>query len=685
MAGKQHTTAQDLIAEKSVQPMARQVMLEQEAAKRAGELETNVAQAGLEGSTVKTSSAVDAIRADAAATRPITSLAKRQQRELNDLASTIAKSEEMSVGELDDAIQQLDAMVNKAKAGKAPFEHIAKAKVHLRNLRDNFANVNEQTVADVQVPDKGLFTAAPEDTLVEPAPREIAGIRDAHGNVKPVEGYSQMKAKQHRDMVLREFSNSRALGGGAFEPTTLKALPVMSKPTVDKGIFNPQTPEEIVGSITPKVDLSVPQHNAIKGNIRSIGRTGDPGGAEEIRSLACRVGPGMEKKLEIIQQLDDADALASALGRTINGVSARGGNVGAFFDRKQLFRAVPTLKSMGGGLPGRPSGVASDSAVKRLKEFVKLRVMGAGDPVPGNPVEVMPRPSKDILAGHQKAMRGASAAVTPQEQEAVKRFTHGYDQTMRGLQQGKRDAELAAGHPRGEQHVAEARESLPHLESYIKKMPPAREVPYVYRGIALSKADADAMLKQGIISADPSGKAVTSVSADPIVARSHATRNTGDGQVGIQLKLKHRSAVGASPFASEQMKVEKELLLPGSARFRVTKRYADKSQPGQYIIEAEETAPLGEAAGEVANKVVGAAKAGAKAGGREAMERFRGKKDKQTTFMPDMPSLNMRGGLPSRVIGGARDDSERTEPDFSPEEEAFWLKVIDNLSKDTGK
>jgi hypothetical protein len=450
-AGKARTTAQDMIAEGSVQPMARQVMYEQEAAKRGAELQTNIAQAGLEGKTVPGSLAAEAIRADAMAIRPITSAAKAQRRELLSMASRLRSAGDLTAEQLDDFLRQVDDAAGQGKATKAPVEHLNNASKHLRNLRDRFANPDEEFT---------IVEGAP-DTVV--TPKKVAGIRDSDGNVKVVEGYSELKARQHKDRVIQEFKNARALGGGNVTPQAMSAEPVLAE--VGPG----QNVDDVLSGITPKVKLNLPQHNAIKANIRKIAKPDDLADTEEMLALAKRVGPGMERKLRIIQQLDDADALASALGRTINGVSARGGNLGAFFDRKQLFRAVPTLKGLSGGLPPRSSGAASESAVARFKEFIKRRL--------------------------------------------------------------------------------------------------------------------------------------------------------------------------------------------------------DKGAPS-----------LAQEAGQVASRVPGAAGkavAGFKSGLRSP--------DKQTTFMPSLPSLGLRAGLPTRVVGAALDKPDKSTAEFSPEEEDFWMQVMDNLAKDAAK
>lgn len=222
----------------------------------------------------------------------------------------------------------------------------------------------------------------------------------------------------------------------------------------------------------------------------------------------------------------------------------------------------------------------------------------AGPPVDASPLHVLPRPSQEQLAAHMATMRNAAPSVTPEEAEAVRRFTHGYDQSIRDLQRGASASDIASRHPRGDAHAQEAASSVAQLESYMAKMPKATEIPYVYRGITLPERDLKTLLRTESFTVDPThGAAVTSVSADPVVARSFVARNLEPGQRGVVFKIKHRSAVGTGDFASPQMAVEKELLMPGSARLRVVRRYNDTSTPGQLIIEAEEVA--GKAGGSV--------------------------------------------------------------------------------------
>lgn len=257
-----------------------------------------------------------------------------------------------------------------------------------------------------------------------------------------------------------------------------------------------------------------------------------------------------------------------------------------------------------------------------------------------NPVEVLPRPTKAQIAAHRATMQQAAANVTPEEAEAVRKFTRGYDQSIRAMQRGSGDNTIAGQNPRGMEHAAEARAALPLLDSYMKKMPPATDVPVVYRGIVVPRNEADALLKNPEILADPTGRiATTSVSADPIVARSFVARNLEGDKVGIVLKLHHKSAVGAGDFADPKMQVEKELLLPGKARFNVIKRYSDASTPGQFIIEAEEIA-------EKATPIAGIRDAEGNVKATEGYSALKTRQSKMRRFHEDM---NEQMGLPREL------------------------------------
>jgi hypothetical protein len=101
----------------------------------------------------------------------------------------------------------------------------------------------------------------------------------------------------------------------------------------------------------------------------------------------------------------------------------------------------------------------------------------------------------------------------------------------------------------------------------------------------MSPEQATSMLESGIIDLGPS---VSSVSADPVVARSFLARNLEDGQVGVTLKIKGSSARSIQSAADARVQVEKELLQPGGTRLQITGRFRDESNPGNWIVTARE-------------------------------------------------------------------------------------------------
>lgn len=434
LAASKRTTAQDLISEDAVQPLAHQALLDQEEALRQVNQATNVAQTKLEGASVDPKPTANAIRAEAQSEPAITSQAKAQRRQLLDLADSLDKAGPLTPEKLDVIMRQVDDAAKHGRGSSAPVEHYNFAGKKLKELRDQFAHMDEQTVADVVPPeDKGLFTVDQDPTIAEPQARVIAGIRDPEGGVKPVEGYSELKARQYKDRKLQAFKNARALGiSDAKGSIDLKAEPVFSEPIVDKGLFNPETPEEVVSKIKPKVSLNTEQHGAIKRSVRNIARPDNLADTEETLSLAKRAG--IEPQLRVIQRLDDTDKLASALGGAIKGVSARGGNLGAFLSTKQLFRTVPTLKSLSGGLPSAPSTEASGWSVNRLKEFVsqfpnrlpkaaKMAAEGARKGLGSKDVQATFMPSKPSLGLRAGLPARALSAEQDKPSESKEKFS----------------------------------------------------------------------------------------------------------------------------------------------------------------------------------------------------------------------------------------------------------------------
>jgi hypothetical protein len=209
-----------------------------------------------------------------------------------------------------------------------------------------------------------------------------------------------------------------------------------------------------------------------------------------------------------------------------------------------------------------------------------------------NPVEVLPKYGKDTLAAHSAEIGGFPGA-SPEQAAALNKWSFGHDEAIRGVQKGTPDAEIIAkrleqyggpidklGVPH-EQHLAEAREAAVHIAEYLKNTPPATKLPFVYRGLVLSREEAKKFLQQSEFDL---GNAASSVSADPAVARSFVARNAKPGDVGLTLKLEHNSARDISPYAADRVKVERELMLPPGSKFGKVSAYEDASNPGNYIV-----------------------------------------------------------------------------------------------------
>jgi len=230
----------------------------------------------------------------------------------------------------------------------------------------------------------------------------------------------------------------------------------------------------------------------------------------------------------------------------------------------------------------------------------------SGDSFPwfpqANPVEVLPKYTKEQLAAHADELVGYPAA-TPEQAAALNKWSFGHDEAIRGVQRGDPDAAIiqkrleAYGGPVDklgvphEQHLAEAKEAARHIGEYLAATPPSSKLPFVYRGLVLSREEAKKFLQRGEFDL---GNSASSVSADPAVARSFVARNVKPGDVGITLKLEHNGARDISPYAADRVKIEKELLMPGGSKFSAVNRFEDASNPGHYIVVGKQAPPEGD-------------------------------------------------------------------------------------------
>lgn len=214
-------------------------------------------------------------------------------------------------------------------------------------------------------------------------------------------------------------------------------------------------------------------------------------------------------------------------------------------------------------------------------------------------VRGMPRPVREAVAAHEERLRQATAGMDPAQLEAAHAFSWGYDDTIRQLQRGVPDEEIVAARAkryggdvdkRGEshrEHIRKAKQYSKDVEEYIKNGPKADDQPIVYRGLVGGDDLLDRFLKRGEF--DLRGQ-TTSASYDPQVGRSFISRFHDEANPatrnGVLLKIKHRSGVGIGHLAEKG--IEREVLLPGKARFRITGRHLDPENPKRLIVEAEE-------------------------------------------------------------------------------------------------
>lgn len=262
-------------------------------------------------------------------------------------------------------------------------------------------------------------------------------------------------------------------------------------------------------------------------------------------------------------------------------------------------RVAPKIADTGAQLK---KDVLEQASKETGQAYDRLASGGRGRAAPEPPQvadvpRLMPRPTPEETARHVELLRHDHAYVPPEQADAVRAHAFGSDDVFKRLQRGESPDEIAAdiqqatGRATAGEHVAQAQAQLPHLEKFMTDTPPTPGV--AYRGIVVDDATAQRLLGMQEIGMDG---AITGASRDPVVARSFiARRLSGEPGAthGITFKLKHSTGRGIEDLAEQgsgygKTGVEKEVLLPGTARFQVTGRYVDPTNPNNYIIEAEE-------------------------------------------------------------------------------------------------
>ncbi len=207
------------------------------------------------------------------------------------------------------------------------------------------------------------------------------------------------------------------------------------------------------------------------------------------------------------------------------------------------------------------------------------------------PVDVAPPPEGE--RAYAKKNKAQIEALDARQREAISDFTFGYDWVVRRLDRGASPVAILkdlykawkAGTVRRldaspEAHLEKGTGILHHLRQAYQALPASPGV--AYRGLAnLTLPQVETLLNQ----AEMTLGAISSVSRDPKVAARFATSEKKSGH-GVLLVIRHqggRAIEEGSVFSSE-----KELLLDGSARFRLVSRHREKGNKRRWIVELEQ-------------------------------------------------------------------------------------------------
>lgn len=220
------------------------------------------------------------------------------------------------------------------------------------------------------------------------------------------------------------------------------------------------------------------------------------------------------------------------------------------------------------------------------------------------------------LAKHQKEAEEVRQRIAPEHHDGLVKMSDGYDYTMKQLETGASPAKLAAGveahwnsqltakgidvvklspadraaiykqhfkDESGAAHVATAHEALKHVQDMFAKTPPTPGV--VYRGM---KNVTPEVMEKILNSKTMSLDSMSSFSFDHGVAHDYATgaqASKAAADVGaraavfgadkvmpngvqVLMRVSHKS--GVNMMASSVYQKEREVLLPKSAKFRIT-------------------------------------------------------------------------------------------------------------------
>jgi hypothetical protein len=119
-------------------------------------------------------------------------------------------------------------------------------------------------------------------------------------------------------------------------------------------------------SVEPKASLDADQTQAFQSKLLGVADTKNAIPTEKIFRLAARAG--IPEKMELIRGLRASQNWKNLLGRSVAGLARGNGGMAGFIEAQTL-RAVPTLKSLSGGLDN-PGGLPELSASPKASELV---------------------------------------------------------------------------------------------------------------------------------------------------------------------------------------------------------------------------------------------------------------------------------------------------------------------------
>lgn len=380
--------ADEVLARKAAKPMLKQRRLEQEAAHREADEATSVARERLGGQTVPVEDTASRLEQYADGLADDTAAS-----EVRKLARKLRKASLLSPEELDAQIELMDQ-----KAGYDSGKKLDKKRQHFVEA--------------------GRILREDRDSLRFDEPTNAGGfaLRDSRGNVSANTDYSALKTelsgKQH---ALNEENKLLGL------PEDIPTSPQRIGPAPDDSAR-----AALAESTEPNVQLPLEHEKAFLGSLQSAGKPGRSLETKAQARLAER--SGVPKEYDLIKKMRARQDYRKLLAQAMNGVSLGSGGMGnKFFSSNQLLRAVPALRSLGGGLPKME---ASDQLVDLLDRHLSQQA-GKGRAATGDRVmsEMVPEAKALNLRGGQPARfagastrneEGDDAKLTPEETALAK-------------------------------------------------------------------------------------------------------------------------------------------------------------------------------------------------------------------------------------------------------------------------